>query len=239
KLIGEDLGQINILLLGIGGQGHDGGYLADTIILAQIRPDINKISLSAIPRDYLANLKGLGNRKINAAFAETWQATKNWDEAGRAMREAVSGVAGIDVPYFAVVDFSGFELGIDKLGGVDIDIPKTFTDYTFPDGNEGYIPAVTFTQGPEHMSGERALIYARSRHAGGGEGSDFARSQRQQLILQAVKQKAIDLNIVTNAGTINSLVSILGDHFHTNISPSELYRLYNLTKAYPRENILS
>ena len=43
KLVGEDLGQINVLLLGIGGEGHDGPYLSDTMILAEIRPDLGQV----------------------------------------------------------------------------------------------------------------------------------------------------------------------------------------------------
>jgi polyisoprenyl-teichoic acid--peptidoglycan teichoic acid transferase len=239
KLEGEDLGQINILLLGIGGAGHDGGYLADTIILAQIRPDINKMVLSAIPRDYLVNLKQYGYRKINASFAEGYNQNKNFNEGGKLAREAVFEVTGLTIPYFAVVDFTGFEQAVDLLGGVSVDIPKTFTDFTFPDEKDGYIPAVTFKQGLEVMTGRRALMYARSRHAAGGEGSDFARSVRQQLIIQAAKQKITELNLVSDAGKINQLATVLGNHFHTNIQPAELFRLYNLTKDYKSDGVIS
>lgn len=69
-LIGENLGQVNILLLGIGGEGHDGPYLSDTIIVAQIRPDKGQISLTSIPRDLLADIPNGSQNKINFAFAE-------------------------------------------------------------------------------------------------------------------------------------------------------------------------
>jgi LCP family protein required for cell wall assembly len=239
KLKGEDLGQINILLIGIGGAGHDGGYLADTIMVAQIRPDVNKLVLSSIPRDYFVNLKQYGYRKINASFAEGYNKNKSYSEGGELARKTVGEVTGLDIPYFAVVDFKGFEQAIDLLGGVSVTIPNTFTDYTFPNENNGYLPPVTFKEGVEQMTGKRALIYARSRHAAGGEGSDFARSQRQQLIMQSVKQKVVELNLVSDAGKINQLVTVLGDHFHTNIQLSELFRLYSLTKNLPREHIIA
>ncbi len=239
KLSGEKDGQVNVLLLGIGGPGHDGPYLSDTIILAQIRPEDKKATLTAIPRDYLVNTRELGQRKINAVFAESFAKNQDWDEAGASIRGVVEKMSGLRIPYFAVVDFKGFEKTVDLLGGVDVDIDRTFTDYTFPDSDEGYIPAVTFTQGHEKMSGERALIFARSRHAAGPEGSDFARSVRQQKIIQAAKSKIVDLNIITDAGKINDLVSVVGDHFHTNIAPGELLRLYNLTKEFGQDNILS
>ncbi len=239
KLTGEDKGQVNVLLLGIGGPGHDGPYLSDTIMLAQIRPGDKKAVLTAIPRDYLVNTKELGQRKINAVFAEAFNKNKSWDEAGAAARDVVSKMSGLNIPYFAVVDFKGFEKTIDLLGGIDVEIDRTFTDYTFPDQNEGYLPAVTFRQGHEKMNGERALIFARSRHAAGPEGSDFARGVRQQKILQAAKTKVIDLNLITDAGKINELFNVIGDHFHTNMSPGELIRLYNVTKDFNGESITS
>ncbi len=239
KLHGEKDGQVNILLLGIGGSGHDGPYLSDTIIVAQINTKENKATLTSIPRDYLVNTKELGQRKINAVFAENFDKNKNWDEAGQATIEVVEKMSGLDIPYFAVIDFDGFVKTIDLLGGVDINIQKTFTDYTFPDNKEGYLPAVTFKEGSELMDGRRALIYSRSRHAAGSEGTDFARSLRQQQVIQAAKSKVVSLNLVSDVSKINELFGIIGDHFHTNMTPGEMIRAYTITKDYPQENISS
>jgi polyisoprenyl-teichoic acid--peptidoglycan teichoic acid transferase len=235
KLTGEADGQVNVLLLGIGGPGHDGPYLSDTIIVAQVRPKDGKATLTSIPRDYLINSKEIGQRKINAVFAEKYDQTKSYNEAGKATINVVEGISGLKIPYFAVIDFKGFEKTIDRLGGVDVEVERTFTDYTFPDNSNGYLPAVTFTKGPEHMDGTRALIFARSRHAAGPEGSDFARSQRQQKIVTAAKTKVVDLNLVTDAGTINDLASVVGDHFHTNLSPGEMFHLYDIVKGFSDE----
>jgi polyisoprenyl-teichoic acid--peptidoglycan teichoic acid transferase len=234
KIVGEDLGQINILLLGIGGEGHDGPYLSDTIILAQIRPDTGQAVLTSIPRDYLVNLPyNLGQRKINAAFAEGFARNQDWDEAGRWSRELVEKMSGLSIPYFAVIDFSGFKKAVDQVGGVDIQIERTFTDYTFPnDKTKGYLPAITFEEGMEHMDGTRALIYARSRHAAGPEGSDFARSVRQQKVISTLKKKVLELNLITDVGTINKLADVFADHFHTNLSPGEAFRLYKLMEEH-------
>lgn len=239
KLQGESDGQINILLLGIGGPDHDGPYLTDTIILAQLRPKDSKATLISIPRDYLVNTKELGQRKINAVFAESYQKDKNWDKAGEKIREVVSKMSGQDIPYFAVIDFKGFKETIDLLGGVDVTIDRTFTDYTFPNSTFGYLPAVTFTEGQEHMDGQRALIFARSRHAAGEEGTDFARSLRQQKIINAAKDKVKALNIVADAGKINQLFTIIGDHFHTNLSPGQLLHAYELTKDFGQDQVAS
>ncbi|MDQ3018727.1 MAG: LCP family protein [bacterium] len=239
KLQGEKDGQINVLLLGIGGPGHDGPYLSDTIILAQIRPQDNKATLIAIPRDYLVNTKQLGQRKINAVFSESFSKNQDWDEAGKSVREVVEKMSGQKIPYFAVIDFKGFEKTVDLLGGIDVTVERTFTDYTFPNQSEGYLPAVTFEEGGEHMSGERALIFARSRHAAGPEGSDFARGIRQQKIIQAVKAKVVSLNIVSDVGKINELFSVIGDHFHTNLNPGEMIHLYSLSKDFNQDQVVS
>lgn len=239
KLIGEKDGQINVLLLGIGGPGHDGPYLSDTIILAQLKPGENKATLTSIPRDYLVNTKEFGQGRINAVFAQTYSNTEDWNKAGQATIDVVEKMSGLKIPYFAVIDFKGFEKTIDLLGGVEVQIDRTFTDYTFPDDSEGYLPAITFTEGMETMNGERALIFARSRHAAGPEGSDFARSARQQKILHAAKAKLVSLNIVADAGKINELFTIVGEHFHTNLTPGEMIRLYGLTKDYGSENVIS
>ncbi len=239
KLLGEKDGQINVLLLGIGGVGHDGPYLSDTIIVAQIKPKENKATLISIPRDYLVNTKELGQRKINAVFAEKYEETKDWDKAGQSTIDVVEKISGLEIPYFAVVDFDGFTKTIDLLGGVDVTVDKTFTDYTFPDNKEGYLPAVTFEEGPEHMDGKRALIFARSRHAAGSEGTDYARGLRQQKIIQATKAKVISLNIISDANKINEMFGIIGDHFHTNLTLGEMIRLYTITKDYGHDGIAS
>ncbi len=239
KLIGEKNGQINLLLLGIGGPGHDGPYLSDTIIVAQIRPGDKKATLTSIPRDYLVNTKSLGQTKINGVFADSYAKSKDWDKAGADTRAVVEKITGLEIPYFAVVDFQGFEKTIDLLGGVDIEIDRTFTDYTFPNSSDGYLPAVTFTQGHEHMNGTRALIFARSRHAAGPEGTDFARSVRQQKIITAAKSKVVDLNLITDAGKINELADIVGDHFHTNLAPGELIHLYDIGKDFGKDQVTS
>ncbi len=239
KLFGEDSGQINVLLLGIGGEGHEGPYLSDTIIVAQVRPLEDKISLISVPRDYLANLDNLGERKINNAFAEGYSKNKDYNEGGLAATRAVEKLSGLTIPYFAVLDFKGFEKAIDLVGGVDVQIDRTFTDYSYPDANYGYLPPVKFSEGPEHMSGRRALEFSRSRHAAGPEGSDFARSQRQQKIIQAFKAKVSQINLITDANKINQLLDLIGDHFHTNLSLGEIYHLYTLEKTFSSSNVTS
>ncbi|MDE2311463.1 MAG: LCP family protein [Patescibacteria group bacterium] len=240
RLVGEDLGQVNILLLGIGGEGHDGPYLTDTMILAQIRPDTGAIVLTSIPRDYWVSIPAFHEAKINEAFSDGYLKNHDYGQGGEVAMQTVGNLTGLNIPYFAVVDFSGFEKAIDQIGGLDVKVDRTFTDYTFPnDATNGYLPPQTFTAGWQHMDGQRALIFARSRHADGPEGSDFARSARQQKVIQAFKEKVLNLNLITDSGKINSLLNIFADHFHTNITPGEMFRILSLVKQNHINNFLS
>ena len=241
-LTGEEDGEVNILLLGIGGEGHQGGTLADTIILASIRPAPKKddpadISLFSIPRDFLVELPGnLGFRKINSAYA---YGELQEDGLGAQWTiDAVEDWTGTTIPFYGVIDFAGFSQVVDDLGGIDVEIENSFSDSSYPDNKFGYLPTISFEQGVERMDGERALQFARSRHGTNGEGSDFARIKRQQKILTAIKDRATNLRISTSLGTITKLLDTFSENFETNMQPWELKRLYHLTRNTTQENIL-
>lgn len=240
KLMGENSGQINILLLGVGGADHEGPYLTDTMLLAQIKPKTSEVTFISIPRDWLTSLpNNLGDRKINSVFAEGLARTKNWNTAGLWSRQAVERMSGQTIPYFAVIDFAGFEKAIDELGGLDIQIDNTFTDNEFPNEKLGYLPAQTFNKGTEHMNGQRALVFVRSRHGNNNEGSDFARGLRQQKVIKTFKDKILSKKLISSPGKINNLLEIVANHFHTNISPGEIFRLHDLVSSQNIQTFLS
>lgn len=232
KLIGEDEGQVNILLMGIGGSGHDGAHLTDTMIVASINTKTNEVLLISIPRDFAVMLPKVGFNKVNAAYAYAYQ--ENPDTAGDAAIDAAEKITNLKIPYYAVIDFRGFVKAVDDVGGVDISVDNTFTDSSFPNDypydTTGYLAPVTFTKGPQHMNGQRALIFARSRHSGDSdEGSDFARSERQKKILVALKNKILSLKL-TNITTINNLMSDFTENFRTNLEPFQLKHLTDLAQ---------
>jgi len=232
ELQGEAQGQINILLLGYGGPNHDGPYLTDSMILASIKPASKQILLTSIPRDYLWRSGSGDEQKINQAFADGIGSHLNFDAAGANARGAAESVSGESIPYYVSLDFQGFVDAINKVGGVDLTIDRTFTDDQFPnDATNGYLPPQTFLAGPAHMDGERALIFARSRHAEGVENGDFARSKRQEKVIGAFRDKVNSLNLVKDSSTYNALLNILTDHFHTNIEPDQMLHLAQMIKG--------
>lgn len=244
ELIGEENGAVNILLLGIGGEGHDGAYLTDTLIVASININTNEVVLTSIPRDWLTSIPKRGLNKINAVYAYGLMDNPNDpNAAGMAAIEAAEKVTGFDIPYYAVVDFKGFVSAVDHVGGIDIVVDNTFTDSTFPNDypfdTKGYLSPITFTKGPAHLSGRQALIFARSRHSSNSlEASDFARSERQKKIIAAMKDELVQLN-VTNVGTLNDLLSDFTENFRTNMEPYELARLANIGKKIASDNMYS
>lgn len=140
----------NILLLGYGGEGHDGGSLSDVLIVANIDPQKKKVRLISIPRDLWVEIPIRSDisksYKINAAFAIGGNDTKyplkepqyqGKYGGGEMAKYVVGNVIGMSIEYFVAVDFGGFEEAIDVLGGVEVVVPKTFDDYFYPiKGNE-------------------------------------------------------------------------------------------------------
>ncbi|MBI4779594.1 LCP family protein [Candidatus Falkowbacteria bacterium] len=243
KLKGELNDRINILLLGIGGKNHDGGLLTDTIILASLKPGEKKLSLLSIPRDLAVPIENMGWRKINSvnAYAEM----KTPGSGGLAISQTISDIFQIPIDYYVTVDFAGFEKIIDDLGGLKINVENTFDDYKYPIlGNEDASweqrwEHLHIEQGEQTMNGELALKYVRSRHAYGVEGSDFARSRRQQKILEAVKEKVMSLNILFKPTMISKIISDIKENHSTNLKIWEIIKLWSLVKDIKNENINS
>lgn len=119
-------GRTNILLLGIGGDGHEGPNLSDSMILASLDKDGKDIALVTIPRDVWApNL----NSKINGAYA--FGQEKNGQGLALA-KETVSRLFDLPVHYAIRIDFSAFTKAIDLVGGLDITVDNPFSDFHYP-----------------------------------------------------------------------------------------------------------
>ncbi len=233
QLEGQTDDRINILLLGIGGSGHDGPYLSDTNIVLSIKPSTKQVALISIPRDLGVQIPTQGWRKINYAdaYGEALQSGGGGDYA----RKIFENTLDLSIPYYVRVDFKAFAEMIDAVGGVTVVVPKTFTDSAFPASNSAGIDTtayqtVSFTAGEQTMDGVRALQFARSRHGNNGEGSDFARARRQQLILSALKEKLLSFGTYTNPLVIQKILSSLASHVSTNLTIDQFIYLGGVAK---------
>lgn len=237
-LQGEARGQINILLMGIGGAGHDGPLLTDTMIVMAIRPSEGKVGLFSIPRDLVVDMGSKYYfRKINAADALGEQPNKPGSGAVFAA-QTVESLIGSPIDYFVRVDFNGFAELVDALGGIDIQVDTTFTDFEYPTTNYGY-QTIHFVAGWQHMDGATTLKYVRTRHGNNGEGSDFARSKRQQKVLEALREKFFSISTLLNPAVVTNALSTLGKHVQTNFQVWELVRLAGIGKKLDRSNIVN
>ncbi len=236
RLAGEEDDRVNVLILGVGGEGHDGPQLADTIILASFKPSLGKVALISIPRDLLVQTKDFGAVKINSVNAYAEQKEKGSGPATQA-RE-LSAALGQPIEYWARIDFRGFQKVIDAIGGVDVTVDRAFTDTQFPkgDGSDAF-RTVSFAAGSQHMDGKTALDFARSRHGSSGEGSDFARSKRQEKIIVAVREKLLRAGTLLNPFTLNSLFDTVRGSLLTNLETWETIRFANQASGIKMSDI--
>ncbi len=261
QLKGEEDDRINFLLLGIGGEGHDGPQLTDTIIFASYQPSTEKIGMLSIPRDMAVPIPDEGWRKVNHAnyFGE-----KKEPGLGPVLASEVIGdTIDQEIHYYLRVDFNGFAKLIDDVGGIDVYVDRSFTDDAYPvlgkeyaecgtttdvevmlDGNEGEATVETITvptygcrfeslafqEGWIHLDGDTALKFVRSRHGTNGEGSDFARSRRQQKVIVAVKEEIMSAGTLLNPARLSRMLETLQGNIATNLTTWELLQLANKWK---------
>lgn len=192
--------------------GQNSG-LTDAMLIASINPDNKKISVFSVPRDLY--YKG---RKINELY-NLYGLDK--------LKEALYQVTGVKVDYYAMFDFSSFVAVIDKLDGIDINVEKDIVDAQYPGPNFTY-RLVSFKKGEQHMDGETALKYVRSRKST----TDFDRSLRQQQVVMSIKQKLLALNVLTNMNTVMDIYNAVKDHTKTNLGIFEAMALYENSHDY-------
>lgn len=270
----SDKGRTNVLLLGIGGKGHDGPDLTDTLMLASIDKDGKDVVLVSIPRDlWVQELEA----KINSAYA--YGEEKNNQGLENSQR-IISGLLGVPIHYAIRIDFNGFIKAVDLVDGLDLEINSSFIDPKYPingkeddlcgltietqdkngtkvqivkdatgsaiplteitDQNDPFVcryETLTFKKGLTLMDGKTALKFVRSRHGTNGEGSDFARSARQQKVLLAFREKVLSEGTLTKPKTIIDLISTFGASIDTNISDEDIPLFAKLATKVDPQNI--
>jgi len=230
-LKGEENGQVNILLLGCGGEGHSGGALTDTIMIMSLKPRSHEAALLSIPRDLYVEVEGTNIKsKINAVKVLGDQSPeKNGIEL---LKKTVEDVSGLPINYYVQLDFQGFTKVIDSMGGIDVYLEKEINDPAYPDFNHGYDPFY-IEAGWHHLDGATALKVARSRHSTMG---DFDRIKRQQEIIKAFRQKVYEKYSSADIGAFSDMLSALSSNLSTDIQLKELPRYYQVMKEIKGHN---
>lgn len=238
-------GHTNVLLLGKGDADHDGVDLTDTIMIASIDPTKTKsVVLLSIPRDlYFLQTEKMGKGRINTMYRD-YKITlirdgKTKEEASTiALQEVTTELGrtfGMEIHKAVMVDFAGFVKAVDAIGGVDVEVPEDLRDTEYPDpANESAFITFEVKAGLQHLDGETALKYARSRHST----SDFDRSRRQQQILKALGDKLKEGGVLSKPNRILDLLNILDEHVETTLAVREMLALAEMGGKIDQANIL-
>lgn len=202
---------ISILLLGTDtgslGRTEKNGR-SDTIIVVTLNPKKKTTTMTSIPRDTMAQMVGASGtniQKVNAAYSI----------GGENMAtDTVSSLLNVPLDYYAVVNMGGMEKVVDAVGGVDVDVPFSFTSKTDPTHTH-------FKKGMMHLNGKQALGYARMRYED-PEG-DYGRQKRQQQVIMGILKSAPSLKTLANFST---LLKSVDSNFRTNMSFDTMKSVY-------------
>ncbi len=201
----------------------------DTMIILSLDLETMTASMLSIPRDLWVTIPGYGENRINVAhyYGDYY----DYPGGGPALAmKTVSQNFGITIHHYVRIDFSGFETLINAIGGVDIDVPEAIYDSSYPDDNYGTI-VLNIPAGPQHMDGELALQYARTRHST----SDFDRMDRQQQLILAVRDQVLEEGVPITR--IPAILSALGDSVQTDLTLQEILTLAKLAVNFDLNSI--
>lgn len=218
--------EFNILVLGIDRRyGQQTSWRTDVIQLITLSSDRKKAVVTHIPRDVWA-----GAYKINAVYNL---------QGPNAMKNEIEKITGQRPDRIIRVDFDAFVWAVDSLGGININVPRGFVDEGYPDDRNGSNEVITveFSAGPQVMDGEEALIYARSRKGNNGEGSDYARGVRQQLIMQAAVNDFFKPSNIFNPKTAKTLYDIATQKVYTDLTLGDTEILFKVMQNHSDINI--
>ena len=255
-LIGTELAKdennlTNVLIFGTSedAEGHGGGLLTDSILVASIDQEKKTSKIFSIPRDLWVNYAVPGGEtmncvvgtqgKINATYMCALDEYKNnKDRASRYFAKKVSEITGLNLQYYISLDWNALKTVVDELGGIDVDV--------YADDESGIHDScqhLDLAKGMNYgLNGSTALKLARARNAGCDEGGDFGLSRsnfdreiNQQRIFSAIKNKAFSIGILTKPTKVIRLIDSLGDNVKTNITMAEVRTLIDIATHLEEE----
>ena len=174
----------------------------DTLLLFVADRATPRLAMVSVPRDLWVAIPGYGEERINAAYELGGSQTA---------RQTVSNVLAQRVDRYMVIGLQGVRDVVDAAGGVDITVAQAIHDDTYPTDDYGY-QTVDIPAGRQHMDGDIALKYARTRH----QDSDFGRIARQQQVLSAVRSAMLN---PLNWPRVPAVVAAVSRSIKTDVSP--------------------
>src|SRR5689334_20543806 len=222
-------GQETVNFLLIGSDRRPGGsFRTDTMVIAILRPNDGQVSLISIPRDLWVSIPDWENQRINTAYQHGISVDYPGGGPGL-LKDTILYNLGIRIDHTALVEFDGFRQIVDTLGGVDVPVACSYTDWRLIDPsydpeNENNWALYTTGPGVVHMDGDLALWYARSRQ----KSNDFDRGRRQQEVLRALFTQGLQ------AGTLKRIPELYNDLKNTVETDLNLVDLLQLAVYAPK-----
>ncbi|GAA0492009.1 LCP family protein [Alkalibacterium sp. s-m-22] len=174
---------------------------ADSIIYATLNPLTHEMNMLSIPRDTYVPIMRNGTvvrwDRINAAYAIGEESV---------MVQTIEEWLDVPVHYYATFNFNAFLDIIDELGGIEMEVPVTITEMDSSDQSG----AIQLEKGVQNLNGEEALALARTRKID----DDVARGHRQQLIIEAIIQKALEFQSISK---YTAIAETVGSNMRTNM----------------------
>ena len=268
KLKQDEGGRTNILIFGTSEDdpGHEAAWLTDSIMVLSVNQETKDAYMVSIPRDLEVQygqpcLSGYAG-KINGVYGCNYEDGKNEEAGAKALMKQVSDVTGLDIPYYAHVNYSVVRDIVKALGTITVNIEggngapgimDSNFDWKCKGGNEYASRAtmikncppnghfIEYPNGPAELDAEHALYLAQARGDGaqtyGLSRSNPDREQNQQKIIVAIKDKALSTGTLTNVGKVTGLIDAVGNNLRTNFETTEIRTLMELAKDIPNESI--
>jgi LCP family protein required for cell wall assembly len=229
---------INIAFFGLrgdDGQGEGCPTCTDTIMVLTVDPVTKTAGILSIPRDMWVNIPGAGYSRINTAWAIGENAKLPGGGPALAM-QTISQFIGVPIHYYVQVDFGTFVSFINLIGGIDVYVEERMVLDPLGEGQDHFV----LKPGDyRHLTGPRALAYARCRHESQGcSGGDVGRAKRQQQVILAIRDKVLEpetfATLITQAP---QLYAEFSSGIHTNLSLEDAIQLAVLAKDIRVEDI--
>ena len=249
----DENGRSNFVIFGTAedDSGHGGADLTDSIMVLSIDQDKKNAYMLSLPRDLWVQYEEtctVGNQgKLNAAYYCASNDGEDEAAGAAALQAQAKEITGLDVQYYIHLNFTAVVQAVDAVGGVDVTIetsdPRGILDRNFDWKCRFTCYYVNYDQGEKvHLDGEHALALSRARNAQGGyglPGGNFDREKNQQMIVKALREKALSAGTLTNLGAITGLIDALGQNLRTNVETKEIRTLMGITQNIKSDAIIS
>ena len=253
-------GRTNILLFGTSEDdtGHDAPYLTDSLMVISLDQKNHDAYTFNIPRDlwvkYPSGCDAGTQGRINVIYQCISDDGKNEQAGASALQATVSQVTGLDIQYYAHLNYTVVRDAVDAVGGVDVDIqgngpvpddvqPGSVLDRNFDWRCNKTCFYVKYSPGVHHLDGEHALALARARGdvapTYGFAQSNYDREKNQQKIAKALVAKALSVGTLANPTAVLGLIDAMGNNLRTNIDTAEIRTFIDIAQKTPADKIQS